>query len=870
MAQKRKRSSDVGSGQLLAAGGSDPAPNAERLASLIGHALGELKAVYRHLRSNLYRIERRLLGERRYGRARQQRSRPQLDRWLVGIGAICLVGAIVAGGIKAFGVELPVVSSLPRQLLLAGLGVVLIGTSYFVWTAEQKPAKPTSEHSSWPASTVPIAGAVPRATPYFIGRGQLLQELSKALFHNGLAVLTGLGGVGKTQAAIAYVRLYRQEYDTIWWVRAAQATILAEDYAALADLHRLCEGTDALNVKVAAVRRWLENTDRWLLVFDDADDEIELDPYLPSRQTGHVIVSSRDRLWHEAATLEVHPWSRGESVTFLRAHTENNEEAIIGIAQELGDLPLALEQARAYLHETKRSVPAYLAELQAHADELMAHGTPARYEYTVATTWSVSLERVRHQAPAAEQLLALWAFLAPEDLPRNFLGHHANELPRPLREVVADSVEYDHTLSIISRYSLVEMTEDALSVHRLVQAVVRGHLNRREGYRWTAAAVRLVAAAFPDASPETWPVCGRLLPHALAAINHAERLNIEHETVAALLTKVACYLQERVELEPAKELLARALAVREVRLGPEHLEVAESLDLLGTVLRDLGEPLTARPVLERAVAIRRAQLGEDHPAVAASLKGVAAAMLDAGTDLPAARAVLDRALAIDEARLGADDPQVAWSLNVLGLILRRLGDLSAARTVLERALAIAEAQLGPGHRQVAWTLNNLGFVLRNLGELPAARAAHERALAISKSQLGADHPEVAWSLDHLGNVFRALGEHAQAKVAFERALSIREDRLGARHPDVARGLTGLGLVLRDLGELPAARAAHERAVAINEMRLGADHPEVAWSLDHLGNVLLAMGDHAEAKVAFERAGSVRNAASEPATRMAWE
>lgn len=405
--------------------------------------------------------------------------RRQLDRWLFGVGAVCLLSAIVAGSVKAFGLELPVVDSVLRQVLLATLGLAVMAASFFFRTDSLSIA-PTRQFEDTSEPIVPVSGAIPRPTPYFTGREQLLDELHTMLDDQGLVVLTGLGGVGKTQLTIAYIRMHRRIYDVVWWIRAAEESRLAEDYASLGDHEGLREQSDEIRSRVAAVRHWLEARGHWLLVFDDADDASTLQSYLPSQQTGHIIVTSRSRLWHEAATLEVKPWSKIESVAFVRSYTAADGATAKALAVDLGCLPLALEQARAYLQETSRSVPEYLNELRARSAELFAHGTPARYEYTVATTWSISLQRVQEEAAAAEQLLAIWAFLAPEDLPRALLVAHADQLPKRLGHVVSDTMTYDQTIGVLERYSLIAVTQDALSMHRLVHAVVRAHVRVRD------------------------------------------------------------------------------------------------------------------------------------------------------------------------------------------------------------------------------------------------------------------------------------------------------------------------------------------------------------------------------------------------------
>jgi tetratricopeptide (TPR) repeat protein len=687
-----------------------------------------------------------------------------------------------------------------------------------------------------------VHGAVPRATPFFTGRQELLSEVRQRLRGDGFLALAGLGGVGKTQLAIAYRRRATQLYDLVWWVRAEQPATLAEDYAALADFKALCEPMATVATKVASTRRWLEANGRWLLIFDNAESAAVLEPYIPSAQTGHVLVTSRDRLWPEA-TLEVRPWSRPESVAFLRSHSGSDEATATTLAGALGDLPLALEQARAYLQETERSVPEYLNELQARSGELLARGTPLRYAATVATTWWVSLERVREQAPAAELLLRLFAFLAPDDIPRVLVPDHLAELPKRLQATAADHSSYDAAISILGHYSLTVVTEDSMSIHRLVQAVVRRQLDPRDQRRWTGVAVRLVDSAFPTDSDEVaaWPTCGRFLAHAIATADHADAQGVECDRAVRLLNRVVDYLWARGQFQQARELAERALSIGERHLGLGHPDVAYSLNNLGVVLAGLGKLSESRTVLERALAIREAKLGPDHLDVAESLNNLGGTLQELG-DLPAARAAVERALAIREARLRPDAPLLAATWNNLGQVLRELGDLPPARAALEHAVKIWEAQPGADHPHLAFGMSNLGLVLRELGDLEEARAAQERALAIREAKLEPDHPDLASSLSNLGLVLHDLGDLPGARAALERALAIRKAKLGPDHSYVVLNLSSLGSVLRDAGDLPAARAALEQAATLGEQRLGPGHPLVAEARSNLDAVLADLGN----------------------------
>jgi hypothetical protein len=396
-----------------------------------------------------------------------------------------------------------------------------------------------------------ISDLVPLRNPNFTGRKDLLARLRQALTFGQPAALTqaihGLGGVGKTQLAVEYAYRHAADYELVWWVRAEEPAALAADYAALArplDLPEKDEPDQRLVVQ--AVRRWLGQHDGWLLVFDNARRPEDLRPYLPSGGAGHVLVTSRNPHWRAlASSLTVQVMERAESVAFLLKRTDQTDEAAASqLAEALGDLPLALAQAGAYVSQTGTTFPAYLDLFQSRRTELwQKERPPLDYPATVATTWDLAFQQVQRASPTGADLLNLCAFLAPDDIPQDLLRGGVQHLPPPLAEAVADPLKFDQAVAALLQYSLLERTGDALSIHRMVQAVARDRLAEKAHRTWAEAATQIVNDAFPSGDTgdvRTWPQCARLLPHALAAAGHAEALGGLQKPRRAFSIKRAC------------------------------------------------------------------------------------------------------------------------------------------------------------------------------------------------------------------------------------------------------------------------------------------------------------------------------------------
>jgi tetratricopeptide (TPR) repeat protein len=696
----------------------------------------------------------------------------------------------------------------------------------------------------------PIWNLTHRQNPNFTGREDLLRSLHEALTSGKSAALTqvihGLGGVGKTQTAIEYAYRHQNEYNLIWWIRSEEPATLAADYAALAEPLQLQERDAQDQTSITkAVHRALAQRSGWLLIFDNAESPEQIEPYLSG--TGHVLVTSRNPAFGGVAhPLQVEEMRPNEAVELLlkRAARDQNattadREAAAELAQELGCLPLALNQAAAYVDATAADFASYLRLFRTQQKERLKDGRNlGRDERTIDGTWELAIKMLEKLSPAAAQLMNVCAFLAPDDIPRDILQAGKQYLPEPLSQAVADESHWNDAMQALRRYSLAERSAEVISVHRLVQAVVRARLNQAAEKEWAVAAVSVVNDAFPfkEEDLQTWTPSARLLPHALASSAYGEQLQVAVEQRGRLLNNVGLYLRERAEFKAAKEALERSLAAGETAYGPNHSVVATRLSNLGLVLDGMGDYYGARAHHERALKIHEATLDPNDPRIAVIASNLGTVLRSLG-DFSGARAHLERALRISEAAFGPDHPQVGTSLNNLGLVLEDSGDLERAQGYFERALKIAEATYGPDHPHVSIRLNNLGLLLLRLNDFSGGRALLERAVKIDEASYGTSHPQVARRLHSLGLALKRLGDLEGARAHYERALQIDETAFGPSHPDVAVDLNNLGRVLQDLGDSSIARVYYERARKIVEQTQGPDHPNsktVRENIESLG------------------------------------
>ncbi len=427
---------------------------------------------------------------------------------------------------------------------------------------------------------------------------------------------------------------------------------------------------------------WLEHSRGWLLVLDNAPGVAEVRPWTPKTATGHVLITPRSQNWGGlAAALQLGVHSRNQSVEFPVKKSRRNEAgAARALAAELGDLPLALEQAASFINGTSGSIGGYRKLYQERASELLAKRDEAM-EYPLPAEASVrlALDRLDKENPAALDLLRLFAFPAPDAIPLDLLAGGKARLPKRLQALFEDEMARPEANGSLRKYSLIEARDGAYSVHRIVQAAVRSRLKRsNEEETWAGAAVECVGAAFEynENDLATRPSSDRLAPHALSAADHAGRAGAALAAASRLWNEVGLFMLHRGQLVPARTALERALGIAERTCGPGHPSVAVCANVLGVILAARGE-------------------------------------------LPRARRLNERALGIAERTCGPGHPSVAICANALGVILVSQGELAGARRLTERAPLIWVRFLWPERPNTRIVEGRLRAILRAVGESPS-------------------------------------------------------------------------------------------------------------------------------------------------------
>lgn len=710
--------------------------------------------------------------------------------------------------------------------------------------AKLQPLEPKERRQDFFAA--PLTNLPFERNPFFTGRDKILKDLHSAFTKNSATsqtqAISGLGGLGKTQTAIEYAYRHRDEYTYVFWVRADSHLALNTGFVEIARLLDLPEkDAQSPDDAVRAVSRWLENNSGWLLIFDNADTPELLKGFRPHNAKGHVLLTSRAQVFDTLGIikpLEIEAMLPEEALKFLFTRTGRDDDnaaerdAASQLAEELGYLPLALEQAGAFITAKKARFQDYLASYRKRRLKLLKEARPIAGDYpeSVATTWAINFQEVEKVSEAASDLLRTSAFLSPDRIPLELITKGKSELGPPLSAALADvdddPLALNQVLEPLTRYSFIRLDSDSqtYSIHRLLQEVLRDEMDADTQRLWAECTIRALNQAFPEVEFDNWPLCERLLPHAKAAAKLIEKWDITFGEASLLLNSAAIYCYEQAQYADAEQLYKRSLAIDEKSLGPDHIEVASSLNNLAELYRTQGKYTEAEPLYKRALALREKILKLDHPSVAQSLNNLAL-LYDNQGNYTKAEPLYKRSLAIREKVLEPDHRDMAFTLNNLGMLYYSQNNYKEAERLLKRAVAIFEKALGPDHPNVAASLNNLAGLYRGQGKNGAAVTLYKKSLAIREKVLGLDHPAVAESLNNLATFYYVQGKYDAAELLFKRALMTLEKTLGPNHYNVATSLRNYAALLRMTQRDAEAANMEARADAIRAKNAQQDSAE---------------------------------------------
>jgi tetratricopeptide (TPR) repeat protein len=749
---------------------------------------------------------------------------------------------------------------------------------------------------------------VPPRNKNFTGRADVLDQLRRRAAGDKAAVLLskdslphalqGLGGVGKTAVAIEYAYQFSADYDLVCWIRADQIPLVRASLARLATALHLdapsASGIDLTTTSVLDALRRGEPYSRWLLIFDNADQPQDLLPYIPSGP-GDVLITSRNHGWDAIVdTIAMDVFERSESIEFLLKRVPKGlpERDAHRLADKLGDLPLALVQAAGVIYEGGMPVGEYVRQLDERVARILAQGTSPEVPTSMTAAWEISVVKLNQQSPQALELLRCCAFFGPEPIPTDVFKFGSQESMTGVGAVIADPIDLSSAISTLGRYALVKKDGGYITVHRLIQALLRAELNKAEQgkYRQDAHSILTAGAPGHPTDIKTWDQYTDLVAHVGSRNTDLAHCQVpDHRSFAM---DVVRYLFLSGDFDSCRLFSERFIEQWTIDSGPTDPYVLDARRHLGNALRELGKASEAYRIIEDTLHSAEKAL-EPRNRLTLHLRNAFGADLRARGNFAAALALDEDTRAIHEEVFGSDHPQtlrvmnnlaidyglnsnyiaardlhkkvfvqqrdakpnapateVLNSLTGLARAVRLCGNFSQARDLGQQAYGSRE--LGPEHHLTLRAATDLSIAMRRIV------ADHDEALEIALGTLdrcerrrGELNPDTMAAAISLSNLQRSMGQIAQALELAAATAGEYPRVYGAEHPYNYGCLGNLALLRRLVGEPAVARGLNEDALEGLDASLTRDHFFSLTVAVNLASDLAALGQVADARALGE-------------------
>jgi hypothetical protein len=646
----------------------------------------------------------------------------------------------------------------------------------------------TLAYQRWPE----VPGMPVRLAPrpvFLAGREGMLAELDARLTGGPgprLVALCGLGGAGKTSVAIEYAHrhLAESEVGVCWQFPAEDPALLEAEFAVLAAQLGARDVVDARD-PVASVHAVLARSGTgWLLVFDNIVDRASVERFVPPAGNGRVLVTTQSQHWPPAQALDVPVLDTNVAAGFLVNRTGDVDWAAAReLTAELGGLPLALEQAAAYIQATGTTMAGYRLLFRNRQADLLARGEAAGHPLDVATTFGLAMSRLAGQSPAAAGLLRLLAFLAPEPVPLDLLlsgdqaaGRLGPEAAAGIGPLLGDPVAAGDAVTALRRYSLLSPAGDGLVlVHRLVQTVTRAHLTTEAAAQWRQAAAALVEAAVPahPEVPSAWKACAALLPHARAVL----------DLTGEGMSRIAHYLGSSGSYTAARDLVELTADARtaEEAYGPDHPDTLTARSNLAHWTGKGGDAAGARDQYAALLPIAERVQGPEHPDTLTARHNLARWTGVAG-DAAEARDQYVVLVPVMERVLGPEHPDTLSARANFAYCTGLAGDAARARDQYLTLVPIIERVLGPEHRGTLNPHASLAYWTGVAGDAAGARDQLAPLVPVMERVLGPEHPDTLTARHNLAHWTGVAGDPSGAYDQLAALLPIRERVFGPDHP----------------------------------------------------------------------------------------
>jgi tetratricopeptide (TPR) repeat protein/transcriptional regulator with XRE-family HTH domain len=645
---------------------------------------------------------------------------------------------------------------------------------------------------------------------FFTGHQNILQKMHAILTKeqnvnfSHSCVLSGMPGIGKTQAAIEYAYQHALDYSAIFWMSAETEESITSSFVAMATTLKLpLPHLQAQKQVITIIHNWLMSHHNWLLIFDNVEHVELVKRFLPiSREGSLLFTTRRPTLGTLASCLELSQLSLKESVHLLlrRAGSQllhisrmavqdvssmtvqdvssmtvhaDEEQSVRNLAVALGGLPLALEQAAAYIEESQCSFSHFLHLFQQDAMHLLQeHPSSVLYPHSVAKAFTLAFEQLQQDSPVAADLLLLYCFLAPDKIPEELLLRSMSHLRPELQATLSNPLQLNSAFKDVLTYALLQRNtrEKTLRVHRLIQIILKEKLSDMAKQARVEQLIRMMNQLFlleqDRLDVEHWAWYEQLLPHAQAVTQAAEHWPLFSLELGSLLSKIAMYLFHRARYEQAEAFYLRAISVQEQVLGTDHPDLIVALAGLASTQYQQGKYHAGEVFYQRAISLVKVHLRPEHFHCLAWLAYKEERYAEAEVFIACA-------LSFHGSISSSDHGELATTLHLKANIYRAQGKYKNAELLYQGALSLYRQALEADHIDIALLMSDFAKLYLCQAQWEEAEQFYQEALRLWERFQELDHPDYASCLESYAQLLRQQQEWREADVYIQRAREIQ-------------------------------------------------------------------------------------------------
>lgn len=645
-------------------------------------------------------------------------------------------------------------------------------------------------------------------------------------------------GIGKTDTALKFVDQFQNNYDFIFWIRSETLDSIESSFLQIADEMDLSEKNNSNSAK-KLIKESLESNKKWLLVLDNVGNTNLIKEFLPffKSKEGHILITTTNTFSNIAKSLELPKMDfiDGPSFILSRARGINNEtpfekEDILSqnaareIYKLVDGLPLALDQAGAYISETSISAQDYLKLYQTFGAKLRNErgNSLSEHLHPVTVTFKLAFEQITNKASI--DILKICAFLSPNEIPEEIFQQKSTSLSPHLDILSLDEFSFNNAIKQINRFSLIKRNTNkkTLQIHQVVQDVIRDSLDEDKSTKsWLEKTISILLNLFPPDEYIYWDKTERLIRHVITCFKLIKKYDVISEESALLLNQAGIYLFRRGIDTLAEDLYKLSAHLWRTLLGNHNQGLATSLNNLAALYCMQNNAAKAQVVVKEALTIREKLLSPNDPTLAKTFCNYGHVLIlqkkfdEAENFFNKAKNIFEQMPEAFEA-----DLSIIYSNLAVVYFRQQYHQKEKAKSYFSKALSIINKAKLSNYPYLIPILNNIADLHYELGEYKIATPLYELCLSIAKLLLGI-HPDTIELYNKVGELYALQMLYKEAIANYLLSLEISLQLYGKHHYSVASILNEIGNIYISLGKFSIAKNYLEKA----EESLDLDSPK---------------------------------------------